>query len=190
MLDMEFLPRTRGRAAKPLTADILGDLNEADFAALATEKGSVAPAIKRISDRHHQLARNIASGMDMTQAGVISGYSASRVSILKADPAFKELVEFYRTDVDLAYRDLHQQLSGLALDATAEISDRLELEPEKFTVGQLLEVAKLGADRTGHGPTSAGPVTNNNFVVHVPLKQPDEATWLAAHQPVIEHKGN
>lgn len=146
--------RTRGRAPKPLTVSVVRELDRADLVLLATEKGSKPCAIKRLTERHHALARNIASGMPPGEAGMLQGYSISRVSILQNDPAFKELLEFYREDAQRPYRDLHVRLSGLSMDAAEELSNRLEEEPEKITNNQLMELTKLGADRTGHGPSS------------------------------------
>lgn len=146
--------RTRGRAPKPIVAAVVRELEPNDLVLLGKEKGSQASAVKRITERHHALARNIASGMSVTEAAVLQGYSISRVSILQSDPAFKELLEFYREDAQRPYRDLHVRLSGLAMDAAEELSNRLEEKPEDVSIGQLVELTKLGADRTGHGPSS------------------------------------
>lgn len=155
--------RTRGRAAKPIVAAVVRELDRADMLLLASEKGSKPSAVKRITERHHALARNLASGMSEGEAAVFCGYTISRVSILKSDPAFRELLEFYREDAQRPYRDLHVRLSGLATDAAEELSNRLEEEPEKITVGQLVELTKMGADRTGFGPQAT------NLNVHVDL---------------------
>jgi hypothetical protein len=160
-LDLDVF-RTRGRAPRPVAATVVRELEGGDLALLAEEKGSQPTALKRLSDRHHALARNIAGGMEHGEAGLMSGYVASRVSILLSDPAFKELVEFYRRDVNAQYRDLHQRLSGLALDAAEELAERLEVEPEKVSIGQLLEITKMGADRTGFGPQSSTTNLNVN----------------------------
>lgn len=154
--------RTRGRAARPIIATVVRELEGGDLALLAEEKGSETTALKRLGDRHHALARNLASGMAPGEAAIVSGYVLSRVSILQTDPAFRELIEFYRRDVTVQYRDLHQRLSGLALDAAEELSARLEDEPEKVSIGQLLEITKMGADRTGHGPQSSTTNVNVN----------------------------
>lgn len=154
--------RTRGRAARPVVAECVRELDATDLALLSDEKGSEAPALKRLSERHHALARNLAGGMAPGEAAIVCGYVLSRVSILQDDPAFKELVSFYRRDVEVQYRDLHQRLSGLALDAAEELSARLEDEPEKVSIGQLLEITKMGADRTGHGPQSSTTNVNVN----------------------------
>lgn len=162
-MQLDFGPvRTRGRAAKPLAVAVERELEEADLALLGEEKGSQAPALKRISDRHHSLARMLAGGMPEGEAAVYCGYSLSRVSILKDDPAFQELLAFYRENVEREYMDLHQRLSGLAQDAAAELSIRLEEKPEDISIGQLMEITKMGADRTGHGPQSSSTNLNVN----------------------------
>lgn len=154
--------RTRGRAPVPIDAAVVRELDRADLVLLATEKGSKPSAIKRITERHHALARSLAGGMKESDAAPLHGYSISRVSILKGDPAFKELLEFYREDAQRPYRDLHTRLAGIAIDAVEELSNRLEEEPEKVTNGQLMEMAKLGADRTGHGPQTSSFNINAN----------------------------
>lgn len=154
--------RTRGRAAKPIVATVVRELDKADLVLLQVEKGSKPSPLKRITERHHALARNLANGMGESDAATFCGYSLSRVSILKSDPAFKELLQFYREDANRPYRDLHTRLSGLALDAAEELSNRLEEEPDKISIGQLTELTKLGADRTGHGPQSSSFNVNAN----------------------------
>lgn len=129
---------------------------------MQTEKGSEAPALKRITDRHHALARNLASGMTEGEAALVCGLSLSRISILKADPQFNELLLFYRGEVNLVYQDMHEKLAGVASTALDELQDRLEDAPEKVSTGQLMELAKLGADRTGYGPQSSQTNLNVN----------------------------
>lgn len=162
---LEEMFRTTGRAAKPLNPKVSRELTEADLGALATEKGSKPSALKRLSDRHHALARNLASGMPAGEAAIVCGLSPSRVSILQSDPAFLDLLAFYRRETNLVYRDMHEKLAGVASAALDELQERLEEEPEKVSVGQLIEVSKLGADRTGFGPQS----TQANLNIHVGL---------------------
>lgn len=160
--------RTTGRAAKPLSAVKVRELEADDLLLLGTEKGSKAPALKRLGDRHHALARSLASGMSPGEAAIVCRYDSSRVSILLDDPAFRELLAFYREDVQRQYLGLHEQLAGLASDAAELLQDKLEadldlpVEGRKITVGQLMEVTKLGADRTGHGPQSSSTNVNVN----------------------------
>lgn len=135
------------------------ELDEVDVALLDADRGSTAPPLKRLSERHHALARCLASGMADGDAAITCGYVPSRVSILKADPAFKELLVFYSSDVNSKYLDMHGVLAGLSLDAAMELRERLETdieaEEKKISVGQLMELVKVGADRTGFGPQSS-----------------------------------
>lgn len=145
--------RTTGRAASPPSAELLRPLAEADLVLLSQEKGSKPPPLKRIRDRHHALARLLASGKSEGECAAILGYDISRVSILKGDPAFAELLHFYRTNVEAEYLSLHEQLAGVSADALILLREKLEEEGEKLSVAQLLEITRLGADRTGHGPS-------------------------------------
>lgn len=151
--------RINGRASRPMSAVQVRELDEMDVALLQEDRGSTAPPLKRLSERHHALARCLASGMADGDAAITCGYVQSRVSILKADPAFKELLVFYQQDVTSKYLDMHGVLAGLSLDAAMELRGRLEDDMEadekKISVGQLVELTKLGADRTGFGPQSS-----------------------------------
>lgn len=182
LLDLDAPLRTRGRAKQAVTATLVRPLDRADVALLGEEKGSTAPALKRLSERHHALARNLASGMAPSEAAIVCGYAASRVSILQDDPAFRELLTFYRADVQAQYRDLHTRLSGLALDAADELADRLEDSPQDLSVGQLMEVVKMGADRTGFGPQSS----STNVNVNVDLASRLEAARKRVRDRVID----
>lgn len=151
--------RVNGRASQPLTAVQVRELDQCDIALLAENRGTSAPPLKRLSERHHALARCLASGMEDGDAAITCGYVASRVSILKADPAFQELLAFYRQNVSDKYLDMHGVLAGLSLDAATELRERLEADMQAddktMSTGQLIELTKLGADRTGFGPQSA-----------------------------------
>lgn len=144
---------TSGRAAIPVEVELIRPLMAADLAALDAPRNTSPSPIKRLRERHHALARNIASGMKHTDAAAICGYDISRVSILMGDPTFKELVAFYAEDVNKQYAQLHETLSGLAMDAALVLRERLEDEPEKVSTDKLTEIVKMAADRTGHGPT-------------------------------------
>jgi hypothetical protein len=163
-LDLDLF-RGRGRANVPLTFTVLGELDEADLRSTQIEKGSKTPPLKRITDRHHALARNLASGMGESEAAHICGICRSRVSILKNDPAFQELLTFYREAAEAKYADMHMRLANLSSDAVQLLSDRLEDDPDSLSINQLIEVTKMGADRTGFGPQSSSTNLNVNVGV-------------------------
>lgn len=157
--------RTTGRATKPLTAELGRSLRESDLVLLEVEKGSKPEPLQKLRSRHHALAKAIAMGKSPGDAAILTGYSASRVSILLDDPTFQELLGFYRRIQDEAFKDMHEQLAALGTDAVEELHERLEANPEDFSNTMLLEIVTKTADRTGYGPQTK--TTNVNLHVGV-----------------------
>jgi len=151
--------RTAGRAPAQVEFSAVGVLTEADLAALTLDRGTKPPALIRLSQRHHSLARNLASGMSASEAAIICGYDISRVSILQNDPTFKELLTFYSAQVDAQYVNLHESLSALSVDAAEELRIRLETSPGDLSTGALIDIVKMSADRTGFGPQTKSEVS-------------------------------
>ncbi len=165
LVDLGFDIHLMGRAPKALQAEVVRELTTSDLALLSTERGIQPTHVQRITDRHHALARCLASGMSATEAGLCTGYTASRISVLRGDPAFEELIAFYRADRGAEVQDLQQKFTALAKDATTEIQERLELDPASFGLDHLLDTVKLAADRSGNGPQSK--TTNLNVNVNL-----------------------
>lgn len=159
-LDLPGLARP-GRRPKPLAPEIVRELRVSDLALLASDAGTKPLQLKRLSERHHGLARLLAAGTPPGEAAAIMRYDLARVSVLQGDPAFKELVAFYRSRVDEAFDVTAEHMAGLTLDAILELRERLESDPENFTVRDLRELATAMADRTGHGPSSKQEVEVN-----------------------------
>ena len=151
----------KGRSAKPTTA-VTGtfplELEHVVSLAAHMESGETLGVtnadIKRIRPTHHRLARLLATGLDETKAALLCNYSPARVSILKSDPAFQELLAGYAGEVDDKWLDTVEVMAGLSEDALHELQARLEETPELFNNVQLMDLAKLTLDRTGNGPTS------------------------------------
>lgn len=151
-LDIEQICRP-GRREAVLDFHVVREVRVSDLALMAAGGSIEAPNIKKLSDRHHALARLIAAGTRPYEAAVVTGYQPARVSILLSDPAFEELVTFYRGKVDEVFVDTMAQISGLSQDVLAELRQRLEDAPEDFTVGQLQNLLTSTLDRSGYGPT-------------------------------------
>lgn len=194
------IARTVGRAAKPNQAEIIRPLGEADIAVLGTERGIKPNHVQKLKDSHHAVARCIAEGMRAEEISVITGYTPNRISILQVDPAFQELIEFYRKHKDIGLADLRARMSNLSLDMLQELHERLQDNPEEISSSMLLDGVKTFADRTGHGPQSR--VVNTNINVNLaervasgrqragltsgaprPLPAPGDSTILA---PVLD----
>lgn len=138
----------RGRRPVLVEAEVIREINDADLELLAQPGTEPANIIKRLTDRHHSLARLLASGTPENECAAIVGYHLSRVSILKADPAFQELLALYQREVKTQFATTLEHMSGLSRDALLELRDRLEETPEKFTNNELRVLVTDMIDRT------------------------------------------
>lgn len=151
-------PPSRGRRAAPIQASYSRDLNAADVEGLwhvpfGGIESETRPLL-RIRNAHHSMARLIAEGRKDVEIAAITGYSPSRISVLKHDPAFKELVAYYAGQVGEVFLNVHERLASVSMGAVEELQERLEEKPEGFANRELMELAELGLDRTGFGPKS------------------------------------
>lgn len=120
-------------------------------------------SLKRLSERHRNLARIIASGVPVWEAASMSGYTETRISMLKSDPAFANLVRFYAENKDAIFETMYEKLSGMGSEAADLLRERMEEAPDEITTPALLDMVKVGADRTGHGPQSTNVNVNVNI---------------------------
>lgn len=154
----------RGRRQKRLSAVVVRPLQEADIAVLASgaRQPTQSPRIARLRDRHHTVARLIANGATNGHVSLVTGMDPARISVLRGDPSFKELVADYRSIDDGLQADFQERAATLSLTAMEELQDRIENAEEPVPLQTLLEVAKFGADRTGNGPQSKQTHVNVN----------------------------
>lgn len=154
-----------GRPARVVAAEIVRELDESDLEKLGGDRGVKAPTLKRLTDMHHSIARLVAQGEAGYAIAMATGYSQSRISILKSDPAFQELVEFYREKVeearDAAFVDLNRKMAAVLSDTLDALHDRVL--DEEVPVRDLVDVGKFVADRAGFGPASKSTNTNVNI---------------------------
>jgi hypothetical protein len=188
-LDLEIGP---GRPAITIEHHLVRELEESDLHLAAQPgRGSLPTAhlsLANIKERHHTIARLLAAGESHVTISAITGMSPSRISILANDPAMLELVAHYRaTEVAPIYRDLHERLSSISLDAASILQERMEEEPEKMTSGLLVKIVEMSADRTGHGPMSRNLNVNVNIGVAERLK---EARKRAAGPTLVASPSN
>lgn len=128
-------------------------LGEADLLMLDAAQAQ-APQLRRLTQRHHALARMIAGGAPAAEAAISCDYTPTRVAQLQRDPTFRELIAFYSKKVDEVFVDRARALSDLSTDAILELHARLEDTPEAFSVRDLTELSKVALDRTGLGPST------------------------------------
>lgn len=160
--ELDMAPRRNGRAAKQVVLEPAGELTTADLALLASERGIKPPEIQTLRERHHALARCLAGGMSNAEASIITGYDPSRISILKNNQRFKDLVEDYKSIGSGITADFVERTTLLSVTAVNLLQEAMENEEKPLSPAQLLEVAKFAADRTGNGPSTKTQNVNVN----------------------------
>ena len=156
-LGLEIL-KVHGRAEHDLDPVLVRPLEPRDIESLSVERGVQKPkqlsSLSRLSERHRTLARLLACGKSSGEISTITGYTESRIAILKSDPAMKNLIKHYSEEVDIVFTQTNEKLAQVASTALDVIQDRLEDDEAvaAMSVAQLLEVVKTAADRSGNGP--------------------------------------
>ena len=131
--------------------------------------------LTRLRDSHHQVARLIASGLRTQDVSRMTGYAISRLSWLQSqDPAFKELVEFYRQerhDVEMA---VEARLLTVSLDAVQHFHEAMLDNPESVTPALALEASKVFLDRAGYAPITKSINKNLNLNIGAKMDRASE----------------
>lgn len=142
-------------------------LNLEDLLAKPTSK---PPALNKLRTTHHEMARLLALGLKDVDISRIMGYSQSRISILKNDPLFKELMEHYSAMRDNIVVDVGSRLSSLSVTALELIQERLIDEPEGLTMKDLQGIAELSLDRSGYGKQQVNVNVNTSAATLAEIK--------------------
>lgn len=147
---------TKGKQLSPLEIEVLGAIDVQDLVERSVQpvETSQAPKLARLRQIHHEIARMLSSGLTETEVAASTGYSQSRISILKADPSFKELLAYYASRQEEIFVDVRKRLAMLGTDAVAELQDRLDFKPDSLTNTQLIEITKASLDRAGFNPVA------------------------------------
>jgi len=152
--------------------EVRAQLQPEDLAMLALEPVKQS-SLRKIRDSHHALARTLSSGISNIDASRITGFDSGYISIMKADPAFQELLAFYEEHDEVKQADLRERMTLIALDVSAEIRDRLHQDPESFSNGEMRQLLTALADRVGYGPSST---------VHQPLDITETLSYDEQHK--------
>lgn len=162
---------------RDLTAEDIQSL--AKRAAYGSQPGQL---IQKLRAPHHTLARLVAEGKSHPECSAITGYGVEYVVMLERDPAFKELVAYYKEQVSAAYINVHERLATLGATAMEILQERLtdDEQVKKMSVGALRELMNDALDRSvapskvGQGGFAPGSgqdlprAININFVSAVP----------------------
>jgi hypothetical protein len=165
-------------------------LKRAELSVLAEKRPP--NSLQTLRDTHHRVARAVAAGLRGDEIAATTGYSYQRVSILKSDPAFMELVAHYRAILTAEWASeadpVIDYMRTNSLKAQAMISDKLDaaMEANEFLpTRDLLGIAEFGADRTGYGKVNKNVNINVDFAKQLEEARQRSASVRAPRQ--IEH---
>lgn len=147
-------------------------LSRADLALLTEKRPTVS--LQSLRDTHHRVARAVAAGLPNTEVATACGISINRVSVLKKDPAFSELVAHYRGIVTAEYARSVDSFMEVAtanmLKAAVMISDKLDDAIDKgefLPTRDLMAIHDSGADRFGYGKMQKNLNVNIDFAAQL-----------------------
>jgi len=153
----------KGMLPKQLSAEYLRDLVAEDLVELRKHElpTSQPQPVAKIRPSHHLLAQLLAGGKHTDiEVAAITGYTTSRISILKKDPAFKDLMAFYQKQVVEAFGDVVEKFKRLTTDALAVAQERLDESPEMISTKDLVSLITVAGDRAGFNPTTKKQVSH------------------------------
>jgi hypothetical protein len=145
--------------------------------------------LKKLRERHHAVARLLASGVSPGLVATITGYTPQYISILQNGPAFKELLGLYKMQMGSNTMVLTEKLRTVAMEAVEKIEKKVRTD-EDLSVSDLVGVAKLGLDRSGHGPSSSHHVTSESHQIdHARLAELNAAARASSAEYIVpRHK--
>jgi hypothetical protein len=173
LIDQAIALTPRGRRGAPSSPpSFLREIAPEDEVALAgpySDGVGAGRALTRIRQTHHMAARLLAEGRREFEVAAITGYTPQRITLLKSDPAFANLVSEYKNELQAKYLNVHERLANLGVAITDEFLERLENAPESIPESELREWAKLALDRGGYGPKSTRDVNvrSESAVLHL-----------------------
>jgi hypothetical protein len=144
---------------------IIGGVTELTAADLVQELRGGASSVSIsssvfLSDSPPSFPREPGDG-NVAAAASVLGMDPGRIRSLKGNPAFLELVAFYRDRGDEVILDLKARMELLAHDSLAELHERLIGEPEtSLSNGEVINLVESLLDRLGHAPVQKGVVAN------------------------------
>lgn len=182
MTDIGISLSRKGKPATQVAMETLREITPEDIDWLQeTPVEAKTPAIKQLRHTHHLAARLLAEGRKEIEVAQITGYSISRVSImLNHDPAFKQLVAYYKANMEMAYVNVHERLAALGIHCLEELQDRVANAPETFGNKELRELMQALMDRSvapvkGASAVGASPTGNRVVIQFIEPEAKDPA---------------
>ena len=166
LLQLEALALAGGGARVSEPCEVLRKIVEADLPLLRSEltehswararAGAAQGTLSALRQGHQQLAQLIAAGLDPREAAWATGRSVSGVQGLLSDPAFQDLLEYYRANQRERDFNAFERLVTLGGTAMGVLQERIEENPERFSNNELRQLMESAMDRSAAPARGAG----------------------------------
>lgn len=130
--------------------------------------------VEVLRDRHHRIARLLATGIRPGRVAEMCGYTIGRISVLQADPAFQELLNLYRKNVQEHFKEAAdpfiEVLISNKMKAEFLLADKLDEaieNNESLPTRDLIAISRDAADRTGYGKKQTNVNVNVDFAAQL-----------------------
>lgn len=144
-----------------LDLEIIGAVRDLD-AEERPERPKVV--LKKVKDSHHAVAKLYARGLTDAQVSLQTGYSLPRLSVLKRDPSFAELLKAYHRDDDQVAMDVEAYFLMVGRDALQALHERIMDDDEEAIPEEVLRKTAVDLfDRAGYAPIQRSINKNLNM---------------------------
>lgn len=147
--------------------------------------------LQKVRYSHEAMIDVLLTEPTITQAELARRFERSQswISIVMGSDAFQGALAKRRDDVmnPEIIASLEDRYRGLADQSLRILSEKLEASRNPDLALKSLEIS---GKALGFGARSSGPTQNNQFVIHLPVKSVDAASWAAEHTPLIEGTKN
>ncbi len=158
LLQLEALALAGATTGVSEPCEVLREIEEGDLALLRSElkehnwaKARGAQGVGSLTALrmgHQQLAQALAAGVAPEEAAWMTGRSVASVKGLLSDPAFQELLEYYRENQRERDFNAFERLVTLGGTAMSVLQERLEESPERFSNKDLKDLMEASMDRS------------------------------------------
>lgn len=160
----------RGKIPKRREIEGIRPITREDLPRLLGPRDNSASIPQRLRESHHDIARLLATGLDLARIAAITGYSTNRVWQLSQSPAMVNLVAHYRSHLDTTFLAAAEPYYDLAtrnmLAAERHLADRiaeLDEDGELLSVREALAISRDAADRFGYSKRQTNLNVNADF---------------------------
>lgn len=177
---------SRGAVAEPLVMEVARELTHDDLRLLSAGPKVGVPVLQRIRATHHRQAALLAEGKSVTDVALIIGCTTARITQLQNDPAFAELIVYYRDQIMTAQISDAARLKDKIIDvgemAVNELAERLEDDDRRrrMHVADVRKIAEFAMDRTVAPPQVAASTPAPPAAITInfgtPIRTPSELT--------------